>query len=227
MTHILWSYGGSIMKVLALAAIALSLLTCGCNNDREVIAFSGPQGAAGQDGAPGIRGEKGFTGPQGPAGPQGAPGVQGPQGDAINKSGYRLTVRSIHGADGSQQFIGFHDTALNLDCTYEKLKNDPEKPACYPTFGSGGAQPLYAISNKFADPGCVDLIEEIDIGVDFVRTIDSVYTVSLMLDGQYVFAIDNGSCKLSGLVELNGNPNKPTSRLTRTHPATFVRGSAD
>lgn len=216
------------MKVLALAAIALSLLTCGCNNDPKVIAFSGPQGVAGQDGAKGERGAMGYTGPQGPAGPQGVPGAQGPAGDSINKSGSRLTMRAIYGEDGSQQFVGFHDTSLGVDCNYQKLKNDPYKVFCYPTFGGGnGARPLDGLSGKFADDGCVDPIEEIEVNFDFARTIDTVYTVTPVFADQDIYSVDGGTCKHYGIIGPggSGNPNKPFVRLTRTPATTFVCGS--
>lgn len=46
------------------------------------------------------------------------PGSQtAPAGDAP-RSGQRLKVTSLHGADGSNQFAGWYDAALEVDCSF-------------------------------------------------------------------------------------------------------------
>ena len=46
-------------------------------------------------------------------------------------SGSRLKVRKIVGTDGAVQQLGFHDTELNLDCTFQRAEDGSTR--CLPT----------------------------------------------------------------------------------------------
>lgn len=45
-------------------------------------------------------------------------------------SGSRLKVRKIVGGDGSEQQLGFRDTTLNLDCTFQRAEDGSQR--CLP-----------------------------------------------------------------------------------------------
>jgi hypothetical protein len=61
---------GALMKLYAVAAIALAALLCGCSGDEPAAQAgpAGPQGPQGQQGPQGPQGEKGEQGPPGNGG---------------------------------------------------------------------------------------------------------------------------------------------------------------
>lgn len=131
--------------ITTLAALALTLLTCGCSEINSILAVAnvgreGPAGVDGRDGQDGARGLRGVRGVDGEPGPQGPQGVQGPKGEpgkdaeVTNKSGTRLKVDYIYGSDGSQQFVGFYDEELQVPCQFSVMYGvDPNNRYCYPT----------------------------------------------------------------------------------------------
>ncbi len=147
------------MNKILLATFVAALLLGGCNatsvpgptGERGSVGAQGPAGAPGHDGA------QGYTGPQGPAGQpgtqglpgpagnvgtQGAPGMPGPAGlqgpagatgpaGAVQiASGARLKAKWRVGDDGSRDFVHWYDSALNVDCAFERAADGVDR--CLP-----------------------------------------------------------------------------------------------
>jgi hypothetical protein len=75
-----------------------------------------------------------------------------------NKSGSRLKARYYAGSDGSKQFIGWHDSQLNADCSFVDYSDGTKRcmPSVQGSVGTyfsdaGCAQPLILVQTG---PGC-------------------------------------------------------------------------
>ncbi|MCA9646486.1 MAG: hypothetical protein H6718_10135 [Polyangiaceae bacterium] len=66
-----------------------------------------------------------------------------------NESGSRLRANYYAGQDGSRQFVGWHDTQRNEDCT---MRNTKEGPRCLPVLAA--ADIVDWDSNEYSDPEC-------------------------------------------------------------------------
>lgn len=112
-------------------------------------ALLGCTGATGPAGTPGVDGRDGAPGADGKDGLDGKPGKDGAPGKdaagAVTSSGTRLRARFYTGADGAREFIGWHDTKLDVDCNIGPAENVTTL-RCLPKL----AAPSY-----FADAACL------------------------------------------------------------------------
>ncbi len=69
----------------------------------------------------------------------------------VNQSGTRLKARFYAGADGSKQFVGWHDTLRNEDCAYGVAADGETR--CIPS-----GKP---VSNIFADAACTQGLADV------------------------------------------------------------------
>jgi hypothetical protein len=115
-------------------------------------AASGPSGHAAGEGGSG-----GGSGSSGSASGDGSSGILDALTDPVSEasadpyqSGSRLKAKYYAGADGSKQFLGWHDATLDLDCTFQPTADGWVR--CIPTWtGFGGNVTPYT---AFSDSGC-------------------------------------------------------------------------
>jgi hypothetical protein len=70
------------------------------------------------------------------------------------QSGSRLKAKYYPGADGSKQFIGWHDSMLNIDCSFDTASDGMTR--CLPQATGAGA--------VFADAACTQPLAEVTKG---------------------------------------------------------------
>lgn len=185
------------IEIAAVACLTVFLTACKDEPSGSYVPVPGVQGERGEAGPPGPQGEpgpQGPTGPKGDPGPQGPAGEQGPQGDpatALTASGARLRARFIEGADGSREFIGWHDDMRNEDCSFRTKYNELR---CYPVDGI-----IIETVNDvglFLDAACtVPVWSFNETGIKYIFAAGGkVYPVGANLVGAVAYKIQNGSC---------------------------------
>jgi hypothetical protein len=70
-------------------------------------------------------------------------------------SGTRLRAKYIVGADGSKQFLGWHDSTTNADCSFVPAADGAMR--CLPAFGSASGQ----INDFYVDSGCSQKVAQV------------------------------------------------------------------
>ncbi len=196
----------------SLCTFVFALAVAGCSGNGPLFT----QGPAGEDGAPGEQGEQGDPGPQGLPGEQGPQGEQGPPGEPA-VSGARLTPLWLTGADGSKQFYGWKDTALDTVCRFRSFAGEVR---CMP-------DPMPLVGT-YGDSSCSTLISRPITGrfvgkrFDDVDDLETVYELTTQgYDGAEIWVrAGEGVCMLSAL----SCPN--CYRFTVSFPLSgFVTGS--
>jgi hypothetical protein len=120
---------------LALLALALAA----CSDDTNI----GPDPTDGNAGGSTMNSPTGAGGTGGDGGTGGASNMQG----LGYENGTRLRARNVVGADGSKQFLRWHDTQLDADCFFGKASDGSTR--CLPS-PVGAA----TVSTFFADAAC-------------------------------------------------------------------------